>query len=978
MLRTALLTSAAAAAALTVPTFAAAQTSDVAVDEIVVTGSRIRRDTFSTPQPLSVVSAEAIRQSGNVSVADLLLEQPNINPATNQQNSSGTLFLAGQTRADIRGIGPTRTLVLMDGRRLPFSDASSPGVDLNTIPSLMVERIETIAGGASAVYGSEAISGVVNFIMKKEHEGLEIDIQGGISQEGDGEESRLGFNWGGKFLDDRLNVLIGGEYASQDVIMQKDRDELYPGIRRDTRQNPQTIIGASRSNTSPYATFQLLGGGVGAARSVTLDVRDPTRVVRLSGACSTPTVQPDCQDDALFYSGVYNTLQAKSNRSILRTYVDYALTDNIKAFGDISYVKGSGYGIFQPAFSSAAGGGTMPVVLRGDNAFLAADNPTAAALRAEWTDAGKTFTQGSTAQVAKFWQEFGGRDVKTEREQIKVLGGFEGEFETFGRQFNWDVYGQYSELTGRTISYGVPNVARVQQATDAVLVNGQIVCRDVAARAAGCVPWNLINGASREAVLWANGVATTDQKIEQSIAGANIGFNLFDLPAGPIGVAAGLEAREEKSSFVQDPLSASGALFFNSVGTRQGKFDVVEGYAEAVIPVLKDVFLADDLSIELAGRRSNYSTIGLGNQWRAVLNWSPVQDIRFRATESTAIRAPNIVELYSPQSRNFTTAAVDPCDASVFAGATAAQQAARRVTCAAAIPGWNPATFESNFGTGRPSLPLLNGGNPELKEERAHTWQYGVVVQPRWVPGLQVSVDFFKYNIRGQVGTIPLNTLLQALCYDSSTPYASNPYCAQIIRDPTGTGGSGRVGGVTEVILTNQNVASVKVEGYDYSVAYGFETEDLLKRDYGRIDLRVDATWMYQFQLQGLPNQSYTQLANTINNATPEWKGNLSARWAKDNVSLTWSTFYIGSMISNNAFQPNQITEYKTGDYFRHDLRGTYRLNDQVTFRAGVINLFDDYPPSIPDNSIFTGTGTGSSQYDNRGRYFFVGANMNF
>ena len=252
------------------------------------------------------------------------------------------------------------------------------------------------------------------------------------------------------------------------------------------------------------------------------------------------------------------------------------------------------------------------------------------------------------------------------------------------------------------------------------------------------------------------------------------------------------------------------------------------------------------------------------------------------------------------------------------------------------------------------------------------------MVQPRWVPGLQVSVDFFKYNIRGQVGTIPLNTLLQALCYDSSTPYASNPYCAQIIRDPTGTGGSGRVGGVTEVILTNQNVASVKVEGYDYSVAYGFETEDLLKRDYGRIDLRVDATWMYQFQLQGLPNQSYTQLANTINNATPEWKGNLSARWAKDNVSLTWSTFYIGSMISNNAFQPNQITEYKTGDYFRHDLRGTYRLNDQVTFRAGVINLFDDYPPSIPDNSIFTGTGTGSSQYDNRGRYFFVGANMNF
>jgi outer membrane receptor protein involved in Fe transport len=976
-LRTALLGTSAAASLFALPTYVHAQ-EEVGVEEIVVTGSRIRRDTFSAPQPLSVVSAEAIRQSGNVAIGDVLLEQPNINPATNQQNSSSTLFLAGQTRADIRGIGPTRTLVLMDGRRLPFSDASSPGVDLNTIPSLMVERIETIAGGASAVYGSEAISGVVNFIMKKEQDGLELDLQGGISQEGDGEEFRAGFNWGGKFLDNRLNVLIGGEYATQDLIMQKDRDELFPGVRRDTRTTPQPIIPVSRANTSPYATFQLLGGALGTARAVTLDVRDPSQVVRLSAACSTPTVQPDCQDEALFYSTIYNTLQAKSNRAILRTYVDYALTDNIKAFADVSYVKGSGYGIFQPAFSTAAGGGTMPVVLRGDNAFLAANNPTAAALRAEWLAAGKTFTQGSTAQVGKFWQEFGGRNVKTEREQIKLLAGFEGDFDVLGRGVSWDIYGQYSELDGSTISYGQPNISRVQQATDAVLLNGQIVCRSEAARAQGCVPWNLINGASREAVLWANGVSNTDQRIEQSIAGANLSFNLIELPAGPIGFAAGLEAREEKSSFEQDPLGASGALYINPIGTRAGSFDVVEGFAEVRIPLLRDVFLADELSVELAGRRSNYSTIGLGNQWRAVVNWAPIPDIRFRASEATAIRAPNIVELYSPQSVNFTTTAVDPCDRSAFAGATAAQQAARRITCAAAIPNYNPATFESNFGPGRPSLQLLQGGNPSLNEERAHTYQYGVVIQPRWVSNLQISVDYFKYNIRGQVGTIPINTLFQALCYDSSVAYASNPYCAQISRDPTGTGISGRVGGVNQVTLINQNVATVKVEGYDYSIAYGLRTADMFDRDYGDLSLRLDATWMYRFALQGLPGQAYTQLANTINNATPEWKGNFSARWSYNDVSLTWSTIYFGSMIANNAFQPNQLERYKTGDYFRHDVRGSYRVNDDVTVRAGVINLFDKYPPQIPDNSISTGTGTGASQYDNRGRFFFVGANMTF
>jgi len=981
MLRSALLASAASASLFAVPTFAQAQAAGEGVDvgEIVVTGSRIRRDTFNAPQPLSIISAESIRESGNTAIGDVLLEQPNINPATNQQNSSGTLFLAGQTRADIRGLGPTRTLVLMDNRRLPFSDASSPGVDLNTIPSLMVERIETIAGGASAVYGSEAISGVVNFIMKKQQDGLELDLQGGIAEPGDGEEMRLGFNWGKKLFNDRLNILIGGEYASQDKIMQKDRDS-FPGVRRDARVTPQTIIPVARANTSPFATFQLTGGALGTARAVTRDVRDNgASIVRLSAACSTATVQPDCQDESLFYSTIYNTLQAKSNRAVLRTYVEYDVTENWKAFADISYVKGSGYGIFQPAFSSAAGGGTMPVVLRGDNAFLNGGGTTAAQLRAEWLAAGKTFTQGSTAQVGKFWQEFGGRDVKTEREQLKLLGGMEGKFETFGRGVNWDAYVQYSELDGSTISYGVPNVLRVQQATDAVVVNGAVVCRDVAARAAGCIPWDLVNGASREAINYANATATSDQKIKQTVAGLNFASELFDLPAGPVGVAGGVEYRKEVSQFVQDPLSASGALFFNAIGTREGSFNVKEIFGEVRVPLLKDVPFAEDLSVELAGRIADYSTIGGTDQYRIVANWAPVKDIRFRASQATAVRAPNIVELFAPQGRNFTTTAVDPCDAAVFAGASAAQQAARRVTCAAAIPGYNPLTFQSNFGPSRPSLALLQGGNPDLGPEKATTYQYGVVIQPRWVPNLQISVDFFKYNITDQVGSVPINTLFQALCYDdATTPYSSNEFCAQIRRDPTGLNGGAVPGGVAEVTLVQQNVASVKVEGYDYSVAYNFETEDVFGQDYGRVQMRLDATWMYRFALQGLPGQAYTQLANTINNATPEWKANGSVRWSNERFSATWSTLYFGSMIANNAFLPNQLERYKTGDYFRHDLRGTYKVNDDVTLRAGIINLFDKNPPNIPDNSINTGTGTGSSQYDNRGRFFFVGANMNF
>jgi iron complex outermembrane receptor protein len=983
ILRSALLASAASASLFAVPTFAQAQAASEAVEvgEIVVTGSRIRRDTFSAPQPLAVVSAEAIRESGQTSIGDILLEQPSINPNQNAQTTSGTLFLAGQARADIRGLGATRTLVLMDGRRLPFSDASSPAVDLNTIPSLMVERIETVPGGVSAVYGSEAIAGVVNFIMKKEHEGLEIDLQGGIAEEGDGEEFRAGFNWGGKYLDDRLNVLIGGEYASLDKIMQRNRDELFPGFRRNNAPGvtPQPIIPNSRSNANSTATFQLIGGNVlGTARAVTLDARNPSQVVRLSPACSTATVQPTCQDEALIYSTQFSALQGKGHRAVLRSYIDYKITETFKAFFDGSYVKVGGYGIFGPAFSNAAGGGTLPLVFRGDNAYLNGPGATAAALRAEWLAAGKTLTQGSTAQVGKQFVEFGGRDVKTEREQYRVAGGIEGQFETFGRQVNMDSYVQYSRLDGSTISYNVPNIARVQQATDAVLLNGQVVCRDAAARAAGCTPWDLVNGPSREAILFANGVSVTDQKITQTVAGLNFATELFQLPAGPVGVAFGFEYRKETSFFEQDALGASGALFFNAIGTRQGSYNVKEAYGEIRVPILKDVPFAEELSIEAAGRLADYSTIGGTDQYRIGVTWAPVRDVRFRLSESTAVRAPNIIELFSPQSRNFTTTASDPCDAAIFAGATAAQKAARQVTCAAAIPGWNSATFQSNFGAGRPSLALLQGGNPDLGPETAHTYQYGVVFQPRWVPGLQISVDFFKYNIDGQVGTIPINTLFQALCYDdASVPVAQNAYCQQIRRDPTGAT-SGIVGGVSEVVLINQNVAKVKVEGYDYSIAYGFQTEDLFGQDFGSIAMRLDATWMYQFQLQGLPGQAFTQLANTINNATPEWRATGSVRWSMDKLSVTWSTLWIDSMIANNAFQPNQLDPYYTGDYYRHDLRVSYKHSDDLSLRAGVINLFDRYPPKISDNQIYTGTGVGASQYDNRGRFFFVGANLNF
>lgn len=957
-----------AATSFAVPSFASAQ--DVAVDEIVVTGSRIRRDTFNAPLPVATIDSEQIVASGHVSVGDMLMDLPMINAASNSQNTSTSLFLAGQARADIRGLGPTRTLVLQDGRRIVFSDASSPAVDLNLMPSMMVDRVETMAGGASAVYGSEAIAGVVNLIMKKEFEGFQLETQVGTSEEGDGETFRISGLYGTKLLDDRLNILVGGEVSREEPVMQRDRDWANPGIRRNNRENPQTVVPASRSNVTPTATFQL-----GTNRSVTLDYRDPSQVVRLSAPCATAVVAPTCQDEALFYSATLNALQAKSQRGTIRGYADYRVTDNIKAFADVTYSKVDGYGIFQPAFSNTAGGGTMPVTLKGDNAFLNGNTATAAALRAEWLDAGKSLDSSSTAQVGKFWREFGGRDVKTERETIRAVIGMEGDFEAASRKFNWDWYAQYGETSGKTTSYNIPNVKRVQQATDAVTVNGQIVCRDVEARAAGCVPWDLVNGANPLAVAWANGVSTTDQEVKQTVVAANISTDLFELPAGPVGFAMGAEYRKEESFFAQDELGASGALFFNAIGTREGEYDTKEAYAEVRVPLLRDLPFFHELTFEAAGRVADYSSIGKADQYQARLEWAPVEDVRFRASQGTAVRAPNIVELYAPQSVNFTTTAADPCDSASFAGASAANQALRLKNCSAAIAGYDPTTFTSNFGPGRPSLELLQGGNPDLGAEKAHTYNLGVVIQPRWIPNLQMSLDFFKYNISDQIDTIPINTLLQDLCYQSTEDYNSNPYCALIVRDPSGAE-AGVAGGVSRVILIDQNVAKVKVEGYDASIQYALDLEDTFNKAWGRLSFRLDGTWMYRWAVQGLPGEDYAQLANTITNATPEWKAQGTIQWNYKDLGLSWTTHYIGSMISTTAFTEEQLSPYYTGDYYSHDLRVQYNLNDQMALRGGIINLTDENPPYLPET--YTGTSTGASNYDNRGRFFYVGATFRY
>ncbi len=937
------------------------------LQEIIVTGSRIRRESgFDYPVPVAVLSGDDIRESGYTALGDALANLPQSLATTGIQNTSGSLFNAGQSRANLRGLGTQRTLVLVDGRRHVTGDFQTSAVDLNVIPASMVERIEAISGGASAVYGSEAIAGVVNIILRKNLQGLLLDVEGGQTQKNDGGEwsasAGYGFNFGG----DRAHFLIGAELGKTDPIMQIDRDWAFPGVRRNTSLNPQTIVPASRSNTMPTATFQLINSSnpaLARSASVALDHSD---VFSNSTLCRTPTVNALCQDPGLFYNATYNALQGGIKRVTARSYLGFDLTDDITLYTDVSYAHIEGDGIFQPAFSNPAGGGLLPVVLHGDNAYLNGPSPLAAELRGFWQDAGLPFTQATTANVGKFWQEFGDRNTLSVRENYRAVGGVEGKFDFFGRKADYEVYGQYGELDGYSLAYNVPNIQRVLQETDAVVLNGQIVCRSASARAAGCLPWDLINGPTPGAVTWANANARANGVANQTIAAANLSTSLFDLPAGALGVALGAEYRNEMSDQVQDPLSASGALFYNAIGRTQGKYHLTEGYAEIAIPLLKDLPFAKQLSFEAAGRLGSYSTVGHTNQWRLALEWAPVSDLRFRASEASAVRAPNIAELYGPQGQNFTTAANDPCDSAQVSGipaSDAARRATRIANCAATIPGYNPATFISNFGTGRPSLQLLQGGNPNLNSEIARTYTGGFVVQPHWLKGLEFSTDYWQINVNGAISTIPINTLLQNLCYDVAQTPGSNHFCGLIHRDGAGN--------VTFVELTNQNVQGLQTSGVDTSLSYHFDA-----RSYGMFQFRVDGTKIIRWDLQGVPGGSTTHYAGVltgVSSATPRYKINGGIGWDLQKLSFKWETHWYSSMAVSETLPPASLAPFYTGSYWEHDLHMTYKVTDALAFRAGAINVTNAHPPIIPE--VGNATATTTSVYDNRGRWFFVGGN---
>jgi iron complex outermembrane receptor protein len=751
-------------------------TDAAAVEEVVVTGTRLRLPDFVSPNPVSSVTSEAIERSGITNVTELMQNYPALIGSTGSQNlaNAGDRGSVGLNLLNLRNLGVDRTLVLVDGRRHVAGTPGSAAVDTNSIPVVLIDRVEVLTGGASAVYGADGVSGVVNFITKQKYEGIEARAQYGWSDDGGGENSFVSILAGRNFLGERANVTVAFEYSNTEPLDPSDRSYTRPGNREVLVENPANFPQADPNfDPAPWGTFDnvfarnvryidsAVGGGVYTNLNAT----------SLSGVSFYGDGSP--WRDGLYAGGFtmiggsgtqLDLFQTELLPGIERWTLDAAfkfdMTAHHRFFADVKYVKAKTKFTSQPTFDYGI--------------FISPDNPYMPdSIRADALSEGGLMTpEGAEAfglpepgvLVARDSFDLGNIIRDVERETFRTVIGFEGDLSSSVAYNVSYVYGQTkednTELNNR-------NNERWFAAIDAVRdpTSGQIVCRstldptaipygDLFGRTtdpdswgttftpgpnSGCVPVNIFgeNTVSPEARAWITGAARSSAKIEQHVVSAYISGDssqAFELPAGPVSFVLGAEYRKEISNATPSQEELLGAqlgydiTWLGQGAITDGEFDVAELYTELNVPVLRDQPFAKSLDLNLAYRFSDYSTSGVTDTWSVGGQWRLNDDLMLRATRARAVRAPNISELFLPQVQTFKQI-TDPCETDNVQAGTSFRVA----NCTAAL-GFNP--LEQEFiDTTSSSTEGIVGGNRELKPEKGDTETFGFVLTPRFAPG---------------------------------------------------------------------------------------------------------------------------------------------------------------------------------------------------------------------------------------------------
>lgn len=884
--------------------------------EIIVTGSRVKRDGYSAPTPETVLSKEAIAAKAPTNIADYVNELPQASASATPRVqaivvASGS---AGSNFLNLRGLGTNRTLVLLDGRRVVGGNTAG-NVDANVLPSSLISRVDVVTGGASAAYGSDAVAGVTNFILDTKFTGLKGSVQGGITNYGDDKRIKAELAAGTRFADGRGHVMAAVSYSHSDGIVNNDRpwykqQKIIPNVNYTATNGEAKNIIASNVNIN-----NATGGGL-----ITSGVLKGTQFLQ-GGTVGTFT-----------YGTIAGGYMVGGTRSDPAD--QYELDnpiDQFNAFGRASYEFSPAAKLFFEGTYSKSIVNSLAfynfnlgnLSIRSDNAYLTSLYP---ALAAQLSTAGQTsFSYGLNPY------DIGRVNPHNQRELYRAVIGLDGEL---GNDWGYSSYFQYGRTDVAVDVYHDQITSRFKNAIDAVYnASGQIVCRinQTTVTDASCVPYNPfgIGVNSQAAINYVSGTSQLRQRLQQAVAAVSVHGSPFSTWAGKVSLAAGLEYRSEKVNGSNDALSQSSSFLTGNYKVTAGSYNVKEGFAEVVVPLAKNMTMAENVELNGAIRRTDYSTSGAVTTWKLGMNWVPVNGVRFRGTLSRDIRAPNLGELYQ-------------------AGVTLAGQTATGGGTGATYPN---ASY-TNFNT-------IQIGNTALKPEFANNMTVGVVLSPAAIPGLKLSFDYYAIKITNAIITASGQ---QTINYCNAGNAAM---CANI---------NATAGVITSIISRPQNVAEQRQRGFDIEGSYSRSVgED------GRVTLRSLATHYITNRVNdGIAITDYAGF-NSWNSSlnVPNWRfvNSVSYDSSRMSASLTARTIsggYYDATLSASTLAPYKIpgaTYLDLGASIKRQIGG-----HKVEFYGRIDNLLNTDPVILAAyNQPFLYAPINGGLYDILGRDFRFG-----
>jgi len=897
------------------------------VERISVLGSRIKKETFESASPITVISAETLKETGFSNLEEALSDLPQLSVGTNLGNSSN-----GTTSGNLRGAGVNRTLTLINGKRVVASSITGTTVDLSTIPVGMVEQVEILTGGASAVYGSDALAGVINIRLKKDYEGFKFSANVSMPEKGGAEAQQFSLSMGGSFADGKGNINAGINYSNSEPLQQKDRDFVHGKGLISSVSNPLSETSTDGIPDNIIVTDLHTGAypATGGIKTWNWDEG------RYDHYYIDPTGELAFNDNT-FYGGYTSggpgfafgdyAYQLRGSQKVLSTMVNlnYEVSDSTSFYSTIQLSKSDSKYLGQMAYTPS------PITVHRENPTLPQSVRDFMDERS-WNEIISDSSISRYDTVYRTHEDFGRQGNDSTRDFFSALFGFNGQL--MDTDWDWDLSFQYGEskLTQRRNRLYKD---RHDYAFDVVEdADGNAVCRATLEgnpSAAGCLPLSIFGeNTDLEAIDWVSGVAQSSNKNEQTIISGYVSGELFELPAGFVSVVIGGEYREEVIESTPDSATYAGNILLAGLSPpiKPTSLDVQEYFTEIDVPVM------ENLTINGSYRYSDYSSIGKVDAWGVGLDYQMIEDIKIRMSASESVRAPSVYDLYNPGTVGFSFI-TDPCNKP----SEGDNPDIRTANCAIAVG----ANWEDPLSTA--SRGVRSGGNPELQPEEAATLTAGIVFTPNSIENLNISIDWWEMELTNEITTVSVGQLLNT-CYD--TPGLDSSACNAITRRADGA--------ISEIKGGSINLGKSLLSGIDYEIEYKIPANKLIDDLEGEFFTSVIINqWLDRNETSDPldPEGSYYNYKG--NHYYPDFLVNFSLAYNTDDWGVKLRGNLRDKSVSNANFnheKANYNEVYPNGNgkapiLKRFDFIGHYMVNESTNLSFSIRNLLDEEPPRI-------------------------------